>query len=128
RGTGGGIYTQGGTLDIINSSTVSGDHVYGVTTGMSSTTSGGAITTVLTTARISNTTLQYNGLSNVSNGTFAIEGGVFMTNGGSLTVANSQLSKNTPGAWKSFSYTNGAQVTIVNSMLDKTRIKGPHAV
>ncbi|MGO9599474.1 MAG: hypothetical protein ACLP7Q_15910 [Isosphaeraceae bacterium] len=124
-GSGGGIYTQGGTLTISHG-TVSGDHVYGITTGMSASTSGGAITSVLTTARLSNTVLQYNGLNNVSNGTFAIEGGVFMTNGGSLTVVNGQLSKNSPGSWKSFSQTNGALVTIVNSTLDNTRIKGTY--
>ena len=82
-GTGGGIYAQGGTLDI-RGSTVTGNTIYAVTTGTSGASSGAGISSFETPITVTGSTFQYNALNTVSYGTFAIQGSVFSTAGGSL--------------------------------------------
>jgi hypothetical protein len=121
-GTGGGIYADGGTL-AVSKSTVSGNTVYAVTTGTSAASSGAAFSTLQTAVSVDGTTLEYNGLNTVSFGAFAVQGSAFSTIGGSLTVANSHILKNTPGGWGAFSHP-GATLTIRNIVLDSKRLPG----
>lgn len=122
-GTGGGIYAQGGSLSI-RRSTLSSNAVFGVTTGTYGATSGGAISTYMTPVTVSNSNFSFNTLTNVSFGTFAIQGSVFSTAGGSLSVSNSTLLKNTPPGWGAFYQAVGANVTVSNSSIDGRRING----
>jgi hypothetical protein len=121
-GTGGGIYAQGGTLDI-RRSTVTGNTIYAVTTGTSGASSGAGISTFETPVTVSGSTFDYNALNTVSFGSFAIQGSVFSTAGGSLSVANSTIQKNTPVGWAAF-YHTGSTVTISNSTIDTKRVSG----
>ena len=118
--SGAGIFAQGGSLNITGS-TLSGNTIYAVTTGSNASTSGGAVTTYQTPVTVSNSTLQYDAINTVSYGVATTEGSVFATNGGSLKLVNSTMSKNTPGAMNSFSHP-GATVTITNLNLDGQKI------
>jgi hypothetical protein len=124
--TGGGIYAQGGTLNI-RRSTVTGNTIYAVTaatTGSFGASSGGAISTFQTPVTVSGSTFQYNALNTVSFGTFAIQGSVFSTGGGSLSVTNSSISKNTPAGWGAFFHTTGTPVTLTNTTIDTKKVFG----
>ncbi len=120
--SGAGIFAEGGSLSVTGS-TLSGDNVYAVTTGTSAATSGGAISTSQTPVTVSKSTFQYDGLNTVSYGVASTEGSVFATNGGSLTLVNSSMSKNAPGGMNSFSHP-GATVTITNLNLDGHKFSG----
>ena len=120
--SGAGIFAEGGTLSITGS-TLSGDTIYAVTTGTSAATSGGAISTFQTPVTVSKSTLQYDALNTVSYGVASTGGSVFATNGGSLTLINSSLSKNAPGGTSSF-FHPGATVTITNLNLDGHKFSG----
>jgi hypothetical protein len=125
-GTGGGIYAQGGTLDI-RRSTVTGNTIYAVTAataGNFGASSGGGISSFQTPVTVSGSTFQYNGLNTVSFGTFAIQGSVFSAAGGTLSVTNSTIGKNTPAAWGAFFHTTGTPVTITNSTIDTRKVSG----
>lgn len=121
-GAGGGIYAQAGTLDI-SSSTVSGNLIYSVTTGARGTSSGAGVSTFQTAVTVGSSTLMYNALNTVSFGAPSVQGSTFSTIGGTLTVANSKLNKNTPGRWASFSH-SGATVTLNNVVIDGKKIPG----
>ncbi|MGC8641517.1 MAG: hypothetical protein ACP5XB_16755 [Isosphaeraceae bacterium] len=122
-GTGGGIYAQGGTLNI-RRSTVTGNTVYAVTTGNYGASSGGGVSSYGTPVTVTGSTFQYNSLNTVSNGGFAIQGSVFSTAGGSLSVADSTISRNTPAGLLHTFYHPGTTVTISNSTIDTQRITG----
>ena len=72
---------------------------------------------------VSKSTFQYDGLYTVSYGVASSQGSVFATNGGSLTLANSTLGKNSPGGTRSF-FHPGATVTITNLNLDGHKFSG----
>ena len=122
EGSGAGIFAEGGSLTVTGS-TLSGNTVYAVTTGNNASTFGGAISTYQTPVLVSKSTFQYDALNTVSYGVATTEGSVFATNGGSLTLVNSAMSKNTPGAMRSF-FHPGATVTITNLDLDGHKISG----
>ncbi len=120
--SGAGIFAEGGSLTVTGS-TLSGNTVYAVTTGTNAATSGAAISTFQTPVSVSKSTFQYDGLNTVSYGVASTQGSVFATNGGSLTLVNSTLGKNTPGGMRSF-FHPGATVTITNLNLDGHRFSG----
>jgi hypothetical protein len=120
--SGAGIFAEGGSLTVTGS-TLSGNTVYAVTTGNNASTLGAAISTNQTPVTVSKSTFQYDALNTVSYGVASTEGSVFATNGGSLTLINSTLGKNTPGGMKSF-YHPGATVTITNLNLDGHKFSG----
>jgi hypothetical protein len=120
--SGAGIFAQGGSLSVTGS-TLSGNTVYAVTTGNNASTFGAAISTIDTPVTVSLSTLQYDALNTVSYGVATTQGSVFSTVGGSLTVINTGLSKNTPGGMRSF-YHPGATVTLTNLNLDGHKITG----
>ena len=121
-GTGGGIYAQAGTLDI-SGSTLSGNLIYSVTTGVSATSAGAGVSTYQTAVTVGGSTFTYNALNTVSFGAPSVQGSTFSTVGGSLTVTNSKLDKNTPARWANFSH-SGATVTLRNVVLDGKKIPG----
>ena len=121
-GTGGGIYADGGTLNITGT-TVSGNLLYAVTTASDATSSGAGISSAQTPVTVGNSTFQYNALNTVSFGLPSLLGSTFSTNGGSLTVTNSKIEKNTPARWKNFSYP-GATVTLRDVDIDGLKIAG----
>ena len=120
--SGAGIFAEGGSLTVTGS-TLSGNTVYAVTTGTNAATSGAAISTFQTPVTVSKSTFQYDGLNTVSYGVVSTQGSVFATNGGSLTLVNSTLGKNTPGGMRSF-FHPGATVTVTNLNLDGQRFSG----
>ena len=120
--SGAGIFAEGGSLSVTGS-TLSGDTIYAVTTGTSAATSGAAISTLQTPVTVSKSTFQYDALNTVSYGAASTEGSVFATNGGSLTLLNSNLGKNAPGGMRSF-FHPGATVTITNMYIDGLKFSG----
>jgi hypothetical protein len=120
--SGAGIFAEGGSLSV-TSSTLSGNNIYSVTTGTSAATSGAAISTSQTPVTVSKSTFQYDSLNTVSYGVASTQGSVFTTNGGSLTLVSSTLSKNAPGGMRSF-FHPGATVTITNLNLDGHKFSG----
>jgi hypothetical protein len=118
--SGAGIFVEGGSLSVTGS-TLSGNTIYAVTTGSGATTSGGAISTYMTPVSVIKSTFQYDGLNSVAYGAASTDGSVFATNGGSLTLVNSSMSKNTPGGMRAF-FHPGATVTITNLNLDGQKI------
>jgi len=120
--SGAGIFAEGGSLSVTGS-TLSGNTIYAVTTGTSAATSGAAISTSQTPVTVSKSTFQYDALNTVSYGVASTQGSVFATNGGSLTLVNSSLSKNAPGGMRSF-FHPGATVTITNLDLDGQKFSG----
>ncbi len=122
QASGAGIFAEGGSLTVTGS-TLSGNTIYAVTTGNNASTSGAAISTSQTPVTVSKSTFQYDALNTVSYGVASTEGSVFATNGGSLTLVNSTLGKNTPGAMRSF-FHPGATVTIKNLNLDGQKFSG----
>jgi hypothetical protein len=120
--SGAGIFAEGGSLSVTGS-TLSGNTIYAVTTGVNSSSSGAAISTNQTPVTVSNSTFQYDVLNSVSYGVASTQGSVFATNGQSLTLINSTMSKNTPGGMRAFYYP-GATVTIKNLNLDGHKISG----
>ena len=101
--SGAGIFAEGGSLSVTGS-TLSGNTIYAVTTGSNASTSGAAISTSQVPVTVSKSTFQYDALNTVSYGVASTQGSVFATNGGSLTLLNSSMSKNTPGGMRSFFY------------------------
>ncbi|MGA7501705.1 MAG: hypothetical protein WBX00_33655 [Isosphaeraceae bacterium] len=120
--SGAGIFAEGGSLTVTGS-TLSGNTVYAVTTGTNAATSGAVISTFQTPVTVSKSTFQYDALNTVSYGVASTQGSVFATNGGSLTLVNSTLGKNTPGGMRSF-FHPGATVKITNLNLDGHRFSG----
>ena len=120
--SGAGIFAEGGSLTVTGS-TLSGNTVYAVTTGTNAATSGAAISTFQTPVTVSKSTFQYDALNTVSYGVASTQGSVFATNGGSLTLVNSTLGKNTPGGMRSF-FHPGATVTITNLNLNGHKFSG----
>ena len=120
--SGAGIFAEGGSLTVTGS-TLSGNTIYAVTTGTNAATSGAAISTHQTPVTVSKSMFQYDALNTVSYGVASTQGSVFATNGGSLTLVNSTLSKNTPGGIRSF-FHPGATVTIKNMNLDGHKFSG----
>jgi hypothetical protein len=121
--SGAGIFAEGGSLTVTGS-TLSGNTIYAVTTGTNASASGAAISTNQTPVTVSKGMFQYDALNAVSYGGVAlIQGSVFATNGGSLTLLNSTLGKNTPGGIRSF-FHPGATVTITNLNLDGHKFSG----
>jgi len=120
--SGAGIFVEGGSLSVTGS-TLSGNTIYAVTTGTGAATSGAAISTFQTPVTVTKSTLQYDALNTVSYGVASTDGSVFATNGGSLTLVNSALSKNAPGGMSSF-FHPGATVTITNLNLDGHKFTG----
>ncbi len=72
---------------------------------------------------VGGSTFTYNALNTVSFGAPSIQGSTFSTVGGSLTVTNSKLDKNTPARWANFSHF-GATVTLHNVTIDGKKIPG----
>src|SRR5208282_2255628 len=104
--SGAGIFADGGSLTV-TSSTLSGNTIYAVTPGT-----------------VSKSMFQYDALIAVSyEGVASTQGSVFATNGGSLTLVNSTLGKNTPGGMRSF-FHPGATVTITNLNLNGQKFSG----
>jgi len=120
--SGAGIFAEGGSLSVTGS-TLSGNNIYAVTTGTSAATSGAAISTLETPVTVSKSTFQYDALYSVSYGVASTQGSVFATNGGSLTLVDSSLSKNTPGGMRSF-FHPGATVTIRNISINGLKFSG----
>lgn len=120
--SGAGIFAEGGSLSVTGS-TLSGNTIYAVTIGNNASTSGAAISTVQTPVTVSKSTFQYDVLNTVSYGVASTEGSVFATNGGSLTLVNGSLGKNTPGGINSF-YHPGATVKITNLNLFGHKFSG----
>ena len=120
--SGAGIFAEGGSLTITGS-TLSGNTIYAVTTGTNAATSGAAISTHQTPVTVSKSMFQYDALNTVSYGVASTQGSVFATNGGSLTLVNSTLGKNTPGGIRSF-FHPGATVTITNLNIDGHKFSG----
>lgn len=120
--SGAGIFAEGGSLSVTGS-TLSGNTIYAVTSGTSASTSGAAISTIQTPVTVSKSTFQDDALNSVSYGVASTQGSVFATNGGSLTLVNSSLSRNTPGGMRSF-FHPGATVTITNLNFDGQKFSG----
>jgi hypothetical protein len=68
-------------------------------------------------------TLTTNVVSTFALTTSAIQGGATWTNGGSLTIVNSTISKNSPVRWGSIGH-QGAQVTLRNVVLEGKKFPG----
>jgi hypothetical protein len=94
---GGGIYNDGGTLTVTNS-TISGN----------SATSGGGIYTDGGTLTVTNNTIS---------GNSATSGGGIYTDGGTLTVTKSTISGNSAAEDGSGIYTSVADLTVTNSTI-----------
>ena len=123
KASGAGIFAEGGSLTVTGS-TLSGNRIYAVTTGTNAAASGAAISTIQTPMTVSKSMFQYDALNSVSYGGVAsTQGSVFATNGGSLTLVNSTLGKNTPGGIRSF-FHPGATVTITNLNLNGHKFSG----
>ena len=120
--SGAGIFAEGGSLTVTGS-TLTGNTIYAVTTGTNAASSGAAISTHQTPVTVSRSVFQYDALNTVSYGVASTQGSVFATNGGSLTLVNSSLGKNTPGGMRSF-FHPGATVTITNLDLDGHKFSG----
>ncbi len=121
--SGAGIFADGGSLTVTGS-TLSGNTIYAVTTGTNAEASGAAISTIQTPVTVSKGMFQYDALNAVSYGGVAsTQGSVFATNGGSLTLVNSTLGKNAPGAFRSF-FHPGATVTIKNITINGLKFSG----
>ena len=120
--SGAGIYAEGGSLTVAGC-TLSGNTIYAVTTGVNAAASGAAISTFQTPVMVQKSTFQYDAPNSVSYGVATTNGSVFATNGGSLTLVDSTMSKNTPGGWRAF-FHPGAPVTIRNLDLFGTKFSG----
>jgi len=120
--SGAGIFAQGGTLTVAGSS-ISSNLIYAVTIGTNAASSGAAISTSHTPVTVTNSSFQNDALNTVSYGIVSTQGSVLLTNGGSLSIVNGTLAKNTPGGWKSFAHP-GATVTIKNLNFDGQKYSG----
>jgi hypothetical protein len=109
---GGGIYTQGGTLNIKDSS-VSNNRAWGITNGPNAFVTGGAIGTSGTDVSIVNGTIVRNTLTASASQTVFRPGSTFSTIGGSLTITNSVLSRDVLTANQQF-YHVDAPVVLKN--------------
>ena len=88
---------------------------------------GAAVATEQTEVTVNKSTVSTNVLNTFAMTTSALQGGAFSTNGGSLTVVNSTISKNSPARWRSFTFQN-AKVTTRGLVLEGKKFPGTRSL
>jgi hypothetical protein len=120
--TGGGIFTQGGTLSVLRSS-ITGNKAYAFTTGANASSSAAGISTVNTTATVALSSITTNALSSIAHTNNLLQGTAFSTIGGSLKITNSNISANKPNGPANFFHPN-TTVVIAGGTVDGQKING----
>jgi hypothetical protein len=119
---GGGIYAQGGTLTATGTQFVS-NTAQSVTSGTQAFVTGGGIETTSTAVSIQDTTFSGNTVNAFSSQSYSETGGAISSMGGSLTIAKSKFTANTPSA-SAVSTQPGAVVLVQGSTVEGRKMTG----